>query len=103
MASTTNEKGVRRRRGAHSARDERRIDELQALATEHVGRGAAVAVHPVKPIGYHVVIFTAKGDVHLLVQQPTKALALDAAIGKLSPSKPARRRRRGRATELEAS
>ena len=81
-------------RGSHSARDERRIDQLQELVTEKVGRGAAFALHQVKVIGHHVhhvVVFTAKGDVHLLVEERDKTQALEAAITKLGG---ARRKRR---------
>ena len=71
-----------KRRGSHSARDERRIDRLQGLATERVGRGAAVSVDR-SSAGHKVVVFDARGDERVVVVGEDKARTLEAAIGRL--------------------
>lgn len=68
-----------RRRTTHAARDERRIDQLQALATEVVGRGAAVGIHPAL-VGHRVIVFSPKGEEVFAVESANKTTALDRAL-----------------------
>lgn len=75
--------GERRVRAQHSARDERRIDRLQELATERVGRGAAVAVNRAAG-GYRVVVFCARGEERIVVVEVEKRRALDSAVERVA-------------------
>ena len=68
-----------RARTAHSARDERRIDVLQELATSELGRGAAVSVDRTRE-GHRVVVFDAKGDEQITIVDDDKSRALALAI-----------------------
>ena len=74
--------GGRAARGAHSVRDERRIDRLQELVTERVGRGAAVAVNRAAG-GYRVVVFCARGEERIVVVEAEKRRALDGAVARV--------------------
>lgn len=66
--------------GYHSERDERCIDKLQAAATEHVGRGAAILVDREER---RVIVFDARGDEQLVVAGRTKEATIARAIAKL--------------------
>ena len=75
----------RRARSPHSARDERRIDALQALVTEQIGRGAAVSVERVKG-AYVVTVFDARGDERLKRDGADKSALLDEVIAHIGES-----------------
>ena len=72
----------RRQRSVHSAADEKRIDTLQALATERVGRGAAVGIDRTGG-HFRVVVFNARGDEAFAIKHEQKSDALHAAIWEL--------------------
>lgn len=66
-------------RTTHAEADERRIDQLQEVATEALGRGAAVSVDKAGG-GHRVIVFSRTGDEVLTIDRPVKSAALDKAI-----------------------
>lgn len=73
------EMGDKRHRTEHSAADERRIDLLQEIATDRLGKGAAVGVLSRKGEAT-VLVYDRAGDEKIEVTAESKSQALDEAI-----------------------
>ena len=66
-------------RTEHAPDDEKRIDRLQSLSTEWLGRGAAVGIDRT-PEGYRIAVYDLWGAERLAVTREDKRSALGASI-----------------------